>query len=240
MSPITWVALKSAIEPLTRLETLRFPRLLRHDPKAKLTHQGRWTPWPPKLSRLQIGGRIDREVLRSFNWPDTVSSVKLNIGSDFTLDNALSAISINQLFAKLKRLRFSCPVSDVDESYIVMIPSLIGSLKFLSMPGHFWCSEFLREVAQMESPLELEILEFCCSPWIVESLVGEVADVLVDRLRNVRRLGLHESYLSLVPESLEEEVESLLKQNAINSGYPKEQVENGEIQYGIYYIEDRG
>lgn len=238
MSPITWVALKAAIEPLARLETLRFPRLLLHDPKAKSIHEGRWIPWPPKLSRVQIGGRIDAEVMRSFNWPDTINSLKLNIDREFTLENALSVLCINQLFAKLKRLRFSCPAMDVEESYIIMIPPLIGSLRFLSMPGHFWCGEFLREVAQLESPLDLEVLEICCTSWIVESLVSEVSDVLTDRLRNVRSLGLHESYLSVVPESLEEEVDELLKRNAINSGYPREKVEDNEIQHGIYYIED--
>ncbi|KAL6229673.1 hypothetical protein BDW75DRAFT_224746 [Aspergillus navahoensis] len=153
-TPIPFKDLKRSLSNLTHLQTLRLPQ------STSVTDTESFgIPWPHSLRRVQFSGHFSSELMRSFRWPMSLTSLTLKNCSDLSLSNISSLMCSPDLNRTLKRLTISglnrrlCPES------ITSILALIPALSFLNIPGDMVDGTFFDLLCHVGIPT-LEVLEF--------------------------------------------------------------------------------
>lgn len=107
---ITFSRLKKAIGSLSSLEGLHLPTripLTGTDPSDG--------EWPPSLTSIKLGGRIDTGVMSSFDWPSSLGELTLSGCKNLDMKALENILLAPQLTTSLKRVVISSDNSPLEE-----------------------------------------------------------------------------------------------------------------------------
>lgn len=245
------IKIKKAIKSLDRLKQLSLPKsvVVPHDDLTQVNA----IHWPRNLKKFQFSS-IDKvgshsmlipvEVPdRHFSWPVNITT--LNIKSAFRFPSwALYDIFNNTVLSEtLRRVRLSSPSTtepSIGEIFSTHGP-VLSNLIFLSIPGYHMSPElFLPLIPDDHTApptLKLEILEFGASHFLFGDFpLEEFTRALDGGLRNLRRVGFHEVHAFRLSNEVDDQLDQLLKANAVKAGYDRERVNSHESLTGAYYF----
>ncbi|KAK2839335.1 hypothetical protein FQN49_006243 [Arthroderma sp. PD_2] len=245
MTVVPFLSIPHAVRNLQNLETLRFPPEMSNEGLPKINEfQDEKTPmyqWPPKLKRLQLWRVHDSIILGNFIWPETVTAVTLTESVHYPFNNIVQTLMTGGAPHRLQRIRILSDHQTDEIAFLAPLCSQMDKLKFLSLRGCGCDPVFYKRVVSTSlAPAALEILEI--SPLPLEhklrvQLVRDLRMVISITFRRVRLLGIPASCIDYVSEWFELEMDKVLMDNALNSGYyDKEKLENGGIHTGVYYF----
>lgn len=223
--------IKHAIRNLTNLKTLRLPK------RTSLTLSANNIAWPPNLTTFQFGGNVPRETpscSKEFSWPEKLTSLTFHVGKYSTVAAILIVLGNSHVKQNLRRLRITSQCETSSVNIMLDISRYIPKVKFLSLPASDATSIVITEMQIPENPLELEILELAPSKEAPALPISSLERALPS-LPKLRRIGIHEMHVSLLNmDGCGEKLDRILRANAFNAGYDKEQLESGEIPTGYY------
>lgn len=219
---------KHAVRNLEYLRILRFPY------QTAINLSTNSSDWPANLTTLQLNGSGINMLPEEFSWPGNLTSLTLH-GCDYFSTPIISLLFRNtQLKEKLRRLRILTRAQLSPFGIMPDISKDICRLTFLSLPASDIVSAVMSEAPRMVFTLELEIIELAPSIEAPSPLVPLIKRAL-PKLPKLRRIGFHEMHDYLLEyDGFCEEIDLILKTNAVNAGYDKEKLESGEIATGCY------
>lgn len=95
---IPFPRLKKAICNLSKLKVLQLPFSM------PVTHTDSVDQWPPQLESMTIGGNLDPAVMRSFEWPPSITDLKIRKCTDLNTNVLESVLQNDQLREALRTL----------------------------------------------------------------------------------------------------------------------------------------
>ncbi|PGH15081.1 hypothetical protein AJ79_02607 [Helicocarpus griseus UAMH5409] len=253
--PLDLPSIKKAIHRMPNLRRLRLPSSTDilsnpHPPsKTSTSSSTNSPPWPSQLRKLEISGRLDPTIMPTFDYPPALTSLTLagaalqpyppSAAVVAPLNNHPSKIpfilSNPHLQQHLRRLRIPY-ASHNRHADAEGLPHYIPNLHYLSIQGDLIQPEFFRECALLREPLPLEILAFEQAEGFPEFSERDLREAVEAGLGNLRLVGFHESYAERL-EGVEEEVEEVLRENAVWKGWERDEIERGEVEVGVYYFD---
>ncbi|KAK2734921.1 hypothetical protein FQN57_001418 [Myotisia sp. PD_48] len=257
MTSLSFWDLHQVIMRLQDLETLRFPPALSGYRPVRFNPDDHYDPpddhkllfdmfgnpvgkmkWPPKLTGMQLWERCVPPLTVYFHhweWPIQMKSLSILNISPFA--NDFYTIATHRLRTSLSRLTIRNRVDDDGRCWVNAIVAPMRQLSFLRIRDPRMSYSTLERSEY--DPITVETLEL--DPGILDDLdVAPLYDLLTaitsGFYRKVRRVGLVEYYRGFLPGELEDSLNQTLRSNALDAGYNQLQIEEGQIQTGVYYF----
>lgn len=230
---IPFSQLKRAICNLKKLEYLILPYSMSLT-RADYVGVGQW---PPGLWKMTIGGTLDPEVMRTFEWPPSIRDLYIQFCTDLRTNVLESVLTNEQLRVRLKRLHLHDTngrlCSDRVSNVLYTLPNLIhlkipfdATEQLLILPTPIGLPPLPIRVLELEPPVYADPLPF--------DLAEELIKAFDHNLANVWALGVSHHCLGLVTDRKGEIEEAIWKH--IDEG------DDNELEWfedlGFYQLDD--
>lgn len=192
---ITFPRLKKAICNLSKLRSLQLPLSL------SVTHTDSIDQWPSQLRRMTIGGSLDPTVMRTFDWPPSISDLTIRKCTDLSTNAIESMLKNEQLRVGLRAL-------DLDNSNEEMCADGASDVLY-TLPNLFHLKipvDLTNDLCILPTPdglprLPMRILELS-NPYYEDPLgfdLGVQLSIALDRnLSNVWALGFSDKSVHMI------------------------------------------
>jgi hypothetical protein len=230
--PIALSALKKAISGLNKLETLALPASM------LITDDGSGEDWPTSLTKLQVGGRLDRQKMPSFRWPPNLLFLAFCGCENLTPEILESTLINEQLYTTLTRLEIH---NSNRQMFVDRDSAILGELLdliALRIPiDLLYRLLLLPAFDPMGPPMPIRELELTApydKDFATESLPEELCKALKLNLSRVCGLGISRACLGMIPESTHAKIDKWVWKNIDQC--PEDELDS-VFELGFYVVD---